>query len=180
MCFLLEAKAIVSDLLQRTTELFDLSLHFVEHDGLNRYLRERNEQHDFSHLHLHKPCQLNYNLLSDLDAYLHRLRTSCRLTKTHLRSLHAARITSSTDYIVLDDEIYDSIRSFKSKVRSTKLPDINLAFRKLVHSYQYLIKHLYGVHLVRDSHVLQPMVISIIRTLLSIADEWREQLRSTD
>jgi hypothetical protein len=51
-----EAKSIISDLLKRTLELFDLSLHLVERNS-----------HQFS---LQKLCKLNYNIISDLDKYL--------------------------------------------------------------------------------------------------------------
>lgn len=189
--YLSEAKSIIFDLLKRTLELFDLSLHLVEHYRLNKYLSEREQNRDYRHFSLHKPCKLNYNIISDLDIYLHHLYTSCRLTKSHLRSLHAARIKSSNDYIVIDDEIYDLSHLFKLKINKlwnqfqsikTKPSDqtyqqILTSFRKISRFYQFLIKQLYGIHIVRDSHILQPIVISIIRLLLFITNKLKENLQ---
>ena len=116
--FLSEAKSIIFDLLKRTLELSDLFLHLVEHYRLNKYLSEREQNYDYCHFSLHKPCKLNYNIISDLDIYLDRLYASCRLTKSNLRLLHAARMKSSNDYIVIDDEIYELIKFFKLKIKT--------------------------------------------------------------
>jgi hypothetical protein len=224
--FLPEAKSIIFDLLKRTLELFDLSLHLVEYYRLNKYLSARKQSRDYRHFSLHKPCKLNYTIISDLDTYLHRLYTTCRLTKSHLRSLHAARIKSSNDYIVIDDEIYELSHFFQLKInklwnkfQSTKkekpsdqiinqryhsqrtiqpfviLPEPSLeknnsqttisedhhqiltSFRKICQLYQFLIQQLYGIHIVRDSHILQPVVISIIRLLLFITNKLKQNLQ---
>jgi hypothetical protein len=230
--FLLEAKSIISDLLTRTLELFDLSFHLVEHYRLTKFLSEREQQRDYQHFSLHNPCKLNYNIISDLDTYLNRLHTSCRLIKSNLRSLHAARITSSNDYIVIDDEIYELERFFKLKLnklwyefqsikdkpsneitnkryysqrkihssqtiqsfvfhpesknnshqtisKSEEYLEILRLFRKISQFYQFLIKQLYGVHTVRDSHILQPIAISIIRLLLFITNKLKQNLSPT-
>lgn len=217
--FLSEAKSIISDLLKRTLELFDLFIHLIEHYRLTKYLSEREQNLNFS-----KPCKLNYSIISDLDKYLHRLSTSCRLTKSHLRSLYAARLISSNDYIVIDDDIYQLIHNFKSKLNKfwhksieikqsdhiiaqryhsqrqihnshttesfVFLPetsdnknnsqfdeehhDILISFRKISYLYQILLKQLYGIHFVRDSDILQPIVINIIRLLLFITNKFKE------
>jgi len=188
--FLSEAKSILSDLLKRTLELFDLSIHLIEHDRLYKYLSERDQKHDYHQYSLHKPCQLNYNILSDLDKYLHHLFTSCRLTKSHLRSLYAARLTSSNDYIVIDDEISELIKFFKLKInkfyhqfqilnnKNNSFNEIFILFRKISQLYQILIKHLYGIHIVQDSDILQPIVINIIRLLLLITNKLKENFLS--
>lgn len=242
--FLLEAKSILIDLLRRTLELFDLSRHLIEYDRLQRFLSERDEHSALSHATPHQTCQLNHQLDSDLDAYLQRLHNSCRVVKTNLRSLHAARITASNDYVVLDDDIYELFGVFKSKLKdlwqefqwttkpkakqtenqmtqrryqsqravhhasgqdsfvflpetspsrstqknnSSKLLEspfitdeyrsIFLSFRKISQFYRLLIQQLYGVHLVRDSHLLQPIVINIIRLLLLITHQLKERIQ---
>ena len=245
--FLPEAKSILIDLLRRTLELFDLSRHLIEYDRLQRFLSERDEQSVLSHVTLRQTCQLNHQLDSDLDAYLQRLHNSCRVIKTNLRSLHAARITASNDYVVLDDDIYELFGVFKSKLKdlwqefqwTTKpkakqtenqlvqrryqsqravhhasdqdsfvyLPEtspsrstqknnsskllaseessfitdeyrsIFLSFHKISQFYRLLIQQLYGVHLVRDSHLLQPIVINIIRLLLLITHRLKERIQ---
>ncbi|CAF1049517.1 unnamed protein product [Adineta steineri] len=227
--FLIEAKSILFDLLNRTLELFDLSDHFLQHYHLTKFLSLRDEQHrDYRQFSLKKPCKLNYNIISDLNTYLHRLNTTCRLTKSNLRSLHAVRITSPNDYIVIDDEIYELLKFFKTKLnniqpieksinilnrryysqrivhnssktesfvfhpeisnqknnseQSSKNEDLEeyhqilISFEKIFQSYQFLIRYLYGVHLVRDSHILQPIVVSITRLLLSITDKLKGKL----
>jgi hypothetical protein len=218
--FLPEAKSIIYDVLKRTLELFDLSLHLIEHFRLNKYLSEREENHDYHQLSLDKSCKLNYNILSDLDKYLHRLSTSCRLTKSSLRSLYASRLISSNDYIVIDDEIYDLIKSFKNKLsyqiqlnnqfinrryhsqrkvhsshtiqtfvfhpetsdaknNSQKMifsDEILIFFEKTSRLYQILLEQLYGIHIVRDSDILQPIVINIIRLLLLITNKLKEKI----
>ncbi|CAF2663967.1 unnamed protein product [Rotaria sp. Silwood2] len=114
--FLIEAKSILYDLLKRTLELFDLCFHFVEHYRIDKYFIEREQKRDYNYFSLSKPCKLNFNIISDIDIYLHRLYTSCRLTRSNLRSLHASRMLSSHDYIVIDDEIYELIKFFQLKV----------------------------------------------------------------
>ena len=245
--FLLEAKSILIDLLRRTLELFDLSRHLIEYDRLQRFLSERDEQSVLSHARLRSSCPLNHQLDSDLHAYLQRLHNSCRVAKTNLRSLHAARITASKDYIVLDDDLYELLGVFKSnlnnlwqefqwtipaktkpaakqvihrryhsqrtihhasdqdsfvfrpetspfrstqKNNSSKLlsseessaitedyRSIFLSFRKISQCYRLLIQQLYGVHLVRDSHLLQPIVISIIRLLLLTTNQLKQRIQ---
>ncbi|CAF3763223.1 unnamed protein product [Rotaria sordida] len=54
---------------------------------------------------------------------------------------------------------------------------ILIIFRKISHFYQLLIDELYGVHIVRDSHILQPIVINIIRLLLFIADKLKQYIK---
>ncbi len=201
--FLPEAKSIINDLIKRTFELFDLSLHLIEYHRLNKYLSERGKNRDYP---LRKSCKLNYNIISDLDKYLNRLSTSCRLTKSHLRSLHAARLTSSNDYIVIDDEIYELVKCFQSKLSQLthsqlqihssqtfmfhpKTSDdknnsqtmissneIFIFFKKISQLYQLLLERLYGIRTVRDSDILQPIVIHIIRLLLSITNKLKENL----
>ncbi|CAF4724326.1 unnamed protein product, partial [Rotaria socialis] len=105
--FLVEAKLITLDLLKRSLELFDICFHLVLHYRLDEFFLEREQKRDYDYFSLYKPCKLNYNIISDIDTYLHRLSTSCRLTKSNLRSLHASRMISSNDYIVIDDEIYE-------------------------------------------------------------------------
>jgi hypothetical protein len=242
--FLLEAKSILIDLLRRTLELFDLSRHLLEYDRLQRFLSNRDEQSVFSHVTLRQTCQLNHQLDSDLDAYLQRLHNSCRIAKTNLRSLHAARITASNDYIVLDDDLYELFGVFKSKLKdlgqefqwattkqtekqviqrryqsqrtvhhasdqdsfvflpetspsrsmqknnSSQLPSlpespsitedyrsIFVSFHKISQLYRLLIQQLYGVHLVRDTHLLQPIVINIIRLLLLITHQLKARIQ---
>jgi len=212
--FLSEAKSIISVLLKRTFELFDLSVHFLENDRLKKYFSDRQQTNEQSALI--KPCKLNYNIFSDIDKYLQRLSQSCRLIKSLLRSLNAARLRSMNDYIVIDDQIYDRIKLFQSKLNKYQQPkhlittryhsqrhihdheshltssfqfypetsaenqnhsstnDVYNAFDKLSHLYQLLLERLYGVHIVRNSDILQPIVINIIRLLLLIADQFKE------
>ncbi|CAF1343965.1 unnamed protein product [Rotaria sordida] len=54
---------------------------------------------------------------------------------------------------------------------------ILIIFRKISQFYQLLIDELYGVHIVRDSHILQPIVINIIRLLLFIADKLKQYIK---
>lgn len=115
--FLIEAKSIISELLKRTLELLDLFIHFTEYQRLHQYLADREIHRDYPLFSLHHSCKLNYTIISDLDKYFDRLSTSCRLTKSQLRLLYAARLKSSNDYIVIDDVIYDSIKSFQRKLR---------------------------------------------------------------
>ena len=210
--FLPEAKSIIMDLLKRTLELFNLSIHFIEYHHLHQFLSKREENRDYPHFSLRKTCKLNYNIISDLNKYLHRLSTSCRLTKSHLRALHAARLTSSNDYIVIDDEIYEFIKRFRSKLSHrqyhfqrqihsshaietfmfnpeasddknnspTTIPfeEIFASFEKISQFYQLLLQRLYGVRTVRDSDILQPIVIHIIHLLLSITNKFKEDLSS--
>lgn len=176
--FLIEAKSILCDLLQRTLELLDLWFHLVEYDRFDKYLVEHEQDYDA----VYKSCQINHNVMNDIDTYLQRLNRSCRLTKSNLRSLHAARMMkSSNDYIVIDDEIVESIRSFQLKI-SQQLPSIRkqmdkpddhilTLFRKISQLYKIIINELYGVHSVQESHLLQPMVIHIIRLLLLITNK---------
>lgn len=200
--FLSEAKSIVSNLLKRTFELFDLAVHFTEYHRLHQYLAERETHRDYPLFSLHKPCQLNYAIVSDLEKFFARLSTSCRLTKSHLRSLYAARLKSSNDYIVIDDEIVDAIKSFQFKLRrlarkfksdhlvyesQVQIPietsdDRNYSqmtissFEKISRLYQLLLQRLYGVHFVRDSDILQAIVIHIIRLLVSITKQLKDDL----
>lgn len=220
--FLSDAKSIINDLLKRTLELFDLSLHLAVYDRLNQYLSKREQNRDYPLFSLHKPCKLNDNIISDLNKYLDRLSTSCRLIKSHLRSLHAIRLTSSNDYIVIDDEISDLVKLFQSKLVKLLYPfqssdhlthsryysqrqihnssnfifhpeisndknnsqttissdNIFISFEKISRLYQFLLEQLYGVHIVRDSDILQPIVIHIIRLLLSITNKLKENLPS--
>ena len=229
--FLLEPKSILLDLVKRTCELLDLSLHLIEHERLNDVLSQRPS----SPFAFQQSCQLKDNLQSDLERYLQRLYRSCRLTKTHLRALHAARFTRSNDYIVLDDDAVQAINAFKSKLNEVTrqsewmeqvkkigkkeqqfvdrrfqsqrhvhhadendsfvfLPEtklllvqnnsasisddyrsIFLAFGKIAQIFRFLLEHFYGIHRVRDSHLLQPMFINIIRCLLVIADQWKQR-----
>ena len=227
--FLPEAKSIIHELLKRTFELLDLSLHLMEYYRLDQYLSARELNRNYPHFSLHKPCKLNYNLVSDLDKYLTRLSTSCRLTKSHLRSLYAARLTSPNDYIVIDDDISESIQRFQLKLNklspqfkpamkssdhlihsryqsqrqihssesiqtfvfhpetsddknNSHTPissnDISQSFEKISRLYHLLLQRLYGVHLVRDSDILQAIVIHIIRLLVSITNTLKGDLPS--
>ncbi|CAF1275720.1 unnamed protein product [Rotaria sordida] len=54
---------------------------------------------------------------------------------------------------------------------------ILIIFQKISQFYQLLIDELYGVHIVRDSHILQPIVINIIRLLLFIADKLKQYIK---
>lgn len=227
--FLPEAKSILNDLLKRTLELFDLFTHLIEHYRLNKYLLERTETHNYHQYTRLKPCQINNNIFSDLNKYLQRLSTSCRLTKSYLRSLYAARLLSSNDYIVIDDDIYHLIRLFKSRLNKLShqfqkeksieiqqsdhiihqryhsqrqihtshttdsfmfLPEISnnnnnnsqnlissneilISFQKISYLYQILLQKLYGIHFVRDSDILQPIVTNIIHLLLNITNKFQ-------
>lgn len=224
--FLIEAKLILSDLLKRTFELLDLFIHFTQYHRLHQYLSDRETHRDYPLFSLHSSCKLNYTIVSDLDKYFDRLSTSCRLTKSQLRLLYAARLKSSNDYIVIDDEIYDSIKSFQRKLRQQFKPEISTSdhllhsryhsqrqihsshtvdsfifhpetsddknnshmnissneifqsFEKIARLYHLLLQRLYGVHFVRDSDILQAIVIHIIRLLLSITQQLKEDLPS--
>ena len=216
-----EAKSILFNLLKRTFELLDLSIHLTEYDRLNKFLIEREQNETYPRFLSRKSCKLNYNIQSDLDKYLHRLSTSCRLTKSYLRSLNAVRLTSPSDYVVIDDQIYDLIQLFQSKINKfqpadrminkryhsqrqihdshtiqsfvfhpetadnqnnshTTLPsnEIFLSFEKISQLFQLLLRQLYGVHIVRNSDILQPIVINIIRLLVSITNQFKENLSS--
>ncbi|CAF1302428.1 unnamed protein product [Adineta ricciae] len=228
--FLFEVKSILLDLLTRTLELFDLSRRLLEHYRLSQFLLTREHQCDYRHFSLEKPCRLNYNIMSDLSTYLQRLYTTCRVTKSSLRSLHAARVTATNDYIVIDDEVYELIKFFKSKLNnvhsgptterkksiktsgrryysqrlvhnsyaiqsfqfhpisadsknnsqtleSNESRQILQSFHKISRFFYFLLKQFYGVHNVQDSDVLQPIVISIIRSLLFITDELKRKLQ---
>jgi hypothetical protein len=241
--FHVEAKTIVVDLLKRTSDLFDLSRHFIEYECIHRVLFERIQQCHRSYPTYRRTCQLNHNLQSDLDAYVHRLSTSCRSTKTNLRSLNAIRLTNSIDCIVLDDDVDRLLKSFNSQFnrlcrefhwsdmstsmdpidsigrrryqsqrtlhcRSTSdvftfLPETSISnrnnhssdtlesmrqiivdeyrtifvsFEKISRCYRSIVTKLYGVHLARDSYILQPTVINIIRLLLFITTQLKQRI----
>ncbi|CAF1557377.1 unnamed protein product [Rotaria magnacalcarata] len=192
--FLVEAKSITLDLLKRSLELFDICFHLVLHYRLDEFFLKREQKRDYDYFSLYKPCKLNYNIISDIDTYLHRLSTSCRLAKSNLRSLHASRMTSSNDYIVIDDEIHELVNIFQVKINQqfqSKQKDENYdskhdeeyhhaltLFRKISQFYQLIIMELYGVHTVRNSHILQPIAINIIRLLLSIANKLKRFIQT--
>ncbi|UJR09829.1 hypothetical protein I4U23_014055 [Adineta vaga] len=149
--FLLEAKSILSELLNRTLELFDLCLRVLEHYRLTEFLIEREQQRDYRYFSLQKPCRLNYNIMSDLNTYLQRLYTTCRLTKSNLRSLHAARITSTDGYIVIDDEIYELVKLFKSKLNNIQSEKLEQEKPIKTNERRY-----YSQRLIHSSRTTQP------------------------
>ncbi|CAF1443496.1 unnamed protein product [Rotaria sp. Silwood1] len=237
--FLVEAKLIIYDLLKRTLELFDLCFYLIEHYRIDNYFFEREKKRDYYYYSIYKSCKLNYNIISDIDNYLHRLYVSCRLIKSNLRSLYATRILSSNDYIVIDDEIYELIKFFQLKINKqlyqfqsiekqtpNKLKQTNeilnkryhsqrmihysktiesfvflpqtlnynnnnnnnsqpmeeyhnilILFRKISQFYQLIIDELYGVHHIRDSYILQPIAINIIRLLLLIINKLKQYVK---
>lgn len=185
--FLIEAKLVTLDLLKRTLELFDLSFNVILYYHLEQIFIEREQKFDYDHFPWHKPCKLNFNILSDIDIYLYRLSKSCRLTKSYLRSLHASRRNSSHDFIYIDDEIYELIEVLSMKInqpwydfQSTQEQTIKdeslVLFRRIFQLYQLIIKNLYGISMVKDSQILQPIVFNIIRLLLSITNKLKHSV----
>ncbi|CAM4796180.1 unnamed protein product [Rotaria magnacalcarata] len=168
--FLVEAKSITLDLLKRSLELFDICFHLVLHYRLDEFFLEREQKRDYDYFSLYKP------------------------SKSNLRSLHASRMTSSNDYIVIDDEIHELVNIFQVKINQqfqSKQKDENYdskhdeeyhhaltLFRKISQFYQLIIMELYGVHTVRNSHILQPIAINIIRLLLSIANKLKRFIQT--
>ncbi|CAM4800576.1 unnamed protein product [Rotaria magnacalcarata] len=168
--FLVEAKSITLDLLKRSLELFDICFHLVLHYRLDEFFLEREQKRDYDYFSLYKP------------------------SKSNLRSLHASRMTSSNDYIVIDDEIHELVNIFQVKINQqfqSKQKDENYdskhdeeyhhaltLFRKISQFYQLIIMELYGVHTVRNSHILQPISINIIRLLLSIANKLKRFIQT--